>query len=161
MTSLSQTNNSILNTLLTDPGGHTIYEVSTPTKVFGGSTTTILRYGTVVASIEWHQLSGDRLSFEGHEGSVKDLFPKSGTFSRSRTYTTRNGRSFKWKSHRELYCVTADSKANLATYNRVSFAPFRSKKSALYINNIGVDMMDALVGKSMQQDLKESLTNHT
>ncbi|KAG9127056.1 hypothetical protein FRC07_000843, partial [Ceratobasidium sp. 392] len=31
------------------------------------------------------------------------------------------------------------------TYNRVSFAPFRSKKSALYINNIGMEIMDALV----------------
>ncbi|KAG8678785.1 hypothetical protein FRC08_017514, partial [Ceratobasidium sp. 394] len=88
---------------------------------------------------------GDRLTIEGREGFIKDLFPKSGTFSTSRIYTTRDGRSFKWKGGRELYCVSADSKINLATYDRVMFAPFRSKKSALYINNIGMELMDALV----------------
>ncbi|KAG8768897.1 hypothetical protein FRC12_005285 [Ceratobasidium sp. 428] len=139
MTTLSQTNTSILNTLVTGPDGHAVYEV------FGGSTTTILRHGTVIASIEWHALGSDSLAFEGREGLMKDLFPRTGTFSKSRTYITRNGMSFKWKGRRELYCVTADSGMNLATYNRVSLAPFRSKKSALYVNNVGVEIMDALV----------------
>ncbi|KAG9122062.1 hypothetical protein FRC07_001701, partial [Ceratobasidium sp. 392] len=147
MPTLTQTKPSILNTLVTGPDDEVLYEVSTDSKPFKGATTTISRNGVVLATVEWHKLGTSYLTFEGRTGALKDLFPKSRALSKSRIYTTQGGVSFKWKHGGELYCVSTETGLNIATYYRIRYAAFRSKKSksTLDINEGSEGLMDELV----------------
>ncbi|KAG8678784.1 hypothetical protein FRC08_017513, partial [Ceratobasidium sp. 394] len=145
MPTLTQTKSSILNTLVTGPGGEVLYEVSTESNVFRGSVTTISRQGAVIARIEWHGFGTDYLTFEGRTGPLKHLFPKSRLLSNSRIYTTQNGVSFKWKFGGELYCVSSDTGLNIATYYHINFGALRGKKSTLDISEGSEGLMDSLV----------------
>ncbi|KAF8599227.1 hypothetical protein BDV93DRAFT_609352 [Ceratobasidium sp. AG-I] len=144
-TTLTQTQNSILNTLATGSDGRALYEISTRFKFFSASTTTISSHGNTIALIAWHKFGNSHITLDGRDGAMKDIFPKSQMLSHSRVYTTPEGRAFKWKNGRELYCVATDSGLNLATYYRTRFAMFRSKKSTLDIADAAVDIMDTLV----------------
>ncbi|KAG8697584.1 hypothetical protein FRC09_007761 [Ceratobasidium sp. 395] len=145
MPTLTQTQPSILNTLVTGPDDEVLYEVSTDRKIFSGSTTTISNNGAVLATIEWHKLGTSYLTFEGRTQALKDVFPKSRALSKSRTYTTQSGVSFKWKHGGELYCVSTETGLNIATYYRIRYAAFRDKKSTLDISEANEGLMDALV----------------
>ncbi|KAG8737233.1 hypothetical protein FRC12_017223 [Ceratobasidium sp. 428] len=146
MTTLIQTETSVLNTQLTGPDGLVLYETATPTKLFSDRTTTISRQGMMIAAIDWRLFGGAALRFEGREALLDNVFPKSHILSRSRTYTTREGVSFKWKiGSGEFYCVAPDSGMSMASFDRVSFAPLRTKKSSLHINDLALGLIDELV----------------
>ncbi|KAF8599225.1 hypothetical protein BDV93DRAFT_526180 [Ceratobasidium sp. AG-I] len=144
MPTLSQTNWSIINTVVEGPDGAPLYTVVTPFKL-GTRITTISRSGRVIATITWNVMDKDRLSFEGRDEEMKVIFPKPRAVSTSRVYTTASGRSFKWKNDRRLYCVDTETEMNLATYYRVWFQGIRGKKSTLDINDSSEELMDALV----------------
>ncbi|KAG9081856.1 hypothetical protein FS749_007329 [Ceratobasidium sp. UAMH 11750] len=145
MPTLTQTKPCILNTLVTGPDNEVLYEVSTDSKVFSGSVTTISRGGAVLATVEWHKFGTTYLTFEGRTAALKDIFPKSSTLSKSRIYTTQTGVSFKWKHGGELYCVSTETGLNIATYYRIRFAVLRSKLSTLDISGGSEELMDSLV----------------
>ncbi|KAJ1310720.1 hypothetical protein OPQ81_009243 [Rhizoctonia solani] len=136
---------SPLNTVLSDPGGNVVYEVSTPFKL-GDSETTIKRGDRIIATIQWKIFHKSTLTMGGKSFAINEVFPRSKQMSTSRVYTMPNGEKFKWKDSSKLYCVSVNSGLNLATYYRTSFYLIRSKKSTLdVLHNTDAETTDALV----------------
>ncbi|KAH7337498.1 hypothetical protein B0J17DRAFT_629076 [Rhizoctonia solani] len=144
MTTYTLSRTSPKNTTLTDPGGTTVYEISS-TYHIGGSDTTIKKGGQTIATIHWKSFQRSTITWNGQTTTIREMFPRSGALSTSRIYTGPSGEQFKWKSSSKLYCVSVDTGLNLATYDRTLFYLVRSKKSTLDITSNGAHLTDALV----------------
>ncbi|CAE6440120.1 unnamed protein product [Rhizoctonia solani] len=145
MTTYTLSKTSPINTVLTDPSGNVVYEVSTPFKL-GDSETTIKKNDQVLATIQWKTFHKSTLTMRGKTVTINEVFPRSKQMSTSRIYTMPNGERFKWKDTSKLYCVSVDSGLNLATYYRTSLYLIRNKKSTLDIlHNADSEKTDALV----------------
>ncbi|CAE6509876.1 unnamed protein product [Rhizoctonia solani] len=126
--------------------GEKIYDISTSSQP--RSTTTIIRDGTVIASIEWSAVSRtkSKVVIEGHTGTLDRTFPKAGRWTRSRIYKTINGKTLKWKINGScLCCVAPDTGFNLAFHNGVAINAFSVNTSTLDIFDEGLDIQDMLV----------------
>ncbi|KAJ1307832.1 hypothetical protein OPQ81_001914 [Rhizoctonia solani] len=144
MTTYILSRTSPTNTTLTSPDGVVTYEISTP-DILGPSQTTIKRGDSVIATIQWNLVKGSTITINGRTSPIDEVFPRSGTLSMSRIWTTSNGEQFKWKDSAKLYCVSVGSGLNLATYDRTYFSLFRDKKSTLDISADAMHLTDDLV----------------
>ncbi|CAE6410916.1 unnamed protein product [Rhizoctonia solani] len=162
MTTYILSRTSPKNTVLTNPEGQVVYEISS-TYHLGGSETTIKRGSQLLATIHWKAFLRSTITWNGQTTKINEIFPRSRMLSvyglsssyeipkvinalcRSRIYTTPGGEKFKWKDKARLYCVSVDTGLNLATYERVHFRYFRDKKSTLDITSAGAHLADALV----------------
>ncbi|CAE7215256.1 unnamed protein product [Rhizoctonia solani] len=144
MTTYILSRTSPTNTTLTNLEGVVTYEISTP-DILGPSQTTIKRGDTVVATIQWNLVKGSNISINGKTSPIDEVFPRSGTLSMSRVWTTANGEQLKWKDGAKLYCVSVETGLNLATYDRTYFSLFRDKKSTLDISASAAHLKDDLV----------------
>ncbi|KAG8687524.1 hypothetical protein FRC11_007082 [Ceratobasidium sp. 423] len=143
MTTYTLSKTSPINTVLMDPDGSVVYEISTPFKL-GDSETTIRRGDQVVATIQWKTFSKSTLTMGGKVAPINEVFPRSKQLST--IYTMPNGEKFKWKDTLKLYCVSVDTGLNLATYYRTSLYMVRSKKSTLdVLHGADPEKTDALV----------------
>ncbi|GAB1525996.1 hypothetical protein RhiTH_009162 [Rhizoctonia solani] len=126
--------------------GMKTYEINTSSRP--GPITTITRDGTVVASIEWSNVTRtkSKVMIEGHTGILAKAFPKAGKLTRSRIYKTTGGKTLKWKINGGgLSCAAPDTGFNLAYHNGVAINTFSANKSALDIFDQGLDIQDVLV----------------
>ncbi|CAE6505781.1 unnamed protein product [Rhizoctonia solani] len=144
MTTYILSRTSPTNTTLANPEGVVIYEISTP-DILGPSQTTIKRGDTVIATIQWNLVKGSTISINNKTSPIDEVFPRSGTLSMSRVWTTANGEQLKWKDSAKLYCVSVETGLNLATYDRTYFSLFRDKKSTLDISADAAHLIDDLV----------------
>ncbi|CAE6409273.1 unnamed protein product [Rhizoctonia solani] len=144
MTTYILSRTSPTNTTLSSPEGLAVYEISTP-DILGPSQTTIKRGGNVIATIQWNLVKGSTITMSGKTNPIDEVFPRSGTLSMSRIWTTSSGEQFKWKDSAKLYCVSVESGLNLATYDRTYFSLFRDKKSTLDISSNAAHLVDDLV----------------
>ncbi|CUA74369.1 hypothetical protein RSOLAG22IIIB_11157 [Rhizoctonia solani] len=161
MTTYTLSRTSPKNTVLTDPEGKEVYEISSKYHL-GGSETTVKRGDQVLATIHWKLFLRSTITWDGQTTKINEIFPRSRRLSLSRIYTTPSGEKFKWKDKARLYvrnsglsravsqlrlylCVSVDTGLNLATYERVHFRYFRDKKSTLDITSAGAHLADALV----------------
>ncbi|CAE7182664.1 unnamed protein product [Rhizoctonia solani] len=111
----------------------------------GSSDTTITKGGQILAVIHWKAFQRNTITWNGQTTPISEIFPRPKALSTSRVYTAPSGEQFKWKSSTKLYCVSADTRLNLATYDRTHFYLVRSKKSTLDITSDGAHLTDALV----------------
>ncbi|CAE6528005.1 unnamed protein product [Rhizoctonia solani] len=166
MTTYILSRTSPTNTTLTNPDGVVVYEISTP-DILGPSQTTIKREDSVIATIQWNLVKGSTITINGKTSAIDEVFPRSGALSVTRVWTTSNGEQFKWKDSMKLYCVSAESGLNLATYDRTYFSLFRDKKSTLDISANGIQLIDDLVvtwviaeKKARNRRRSQSVGNH-
>ncbi|KDN41397.1 hypothetical protein RSAG8_07512, partial [Rhizoctonia solani AG-8 WAC10335] len=127
-------------------GGVKVYEINSSSRP--GSATTIIRDGTVIASIEWSTISRtiSKVTIEGHTGMLDRTLPKAGKLTRSRIYKTMNGKTLKWKVNGPgLSCVAPDTGFNLAYHNGAAINAFSRNTSMLEIFDEGLDIQDVLV----------------
>ncbi|KAH7330656.1 hypothetical protein B0J17DRAFT_159435 [Rhizoctonia solani] len=113
-----------------------------------GSTTTIIRDGISIASIEWSTISRtkSKVTIEGHTGILDKTLPRAGKLTRSRIYKTMNGKTLKWKVNGSgLSCIAPDTGFNLAYHNGMAINAFSRNKSMLDVFDEGLDIQDVLI----------------
>ncbi|KAF8599230.1 hypothetical protein BDV93DRAFT_609355 [Ceratobasidium sp. AG-I] len=116
------------------------------TSVYAGSNTAVVLDGVPVATIEWKKsILNSKFTMGSKSGLLKDILPKASRFSRSRVFTTSDGKRLKWKNGTGLSCVCPDTGLNLAIHNGAPISPSEPKSSVLEIFESGRDMRDALV----------------
>ncbi|CAE6451329.1 unnamed protein product [Rhizoctonia solani] len=81
----------------------------------------------------------------GMTAPLSDVFPRDGSLSTSRLFTTASGEKLKWTDKAKLQCVPIDSDVPLATYDYKHFASIRGKKSTLDISPNASHLTDILV----------------
>lgn len=101
--------NNPANTSLTTSDGRVLYSVSTP-RALTGRTTTLSKHNLSqggcmpvggsheLARIHWHRWRHAELVYNDQILDCEAFCHKDGTFSRSRSFTGPDGRSYKWKS---------------------------------------------------------------
>ncbi|KAG9078614.1 hypothetical protein FS749_009332 [Ceratobasidium sp. UAMH 11750] len=107
--------------------------------------TTIKKQGGTIATIHWKVFGKSTLTMDGKTSILKEVLPKPRIMSSSRVYTCADGRRFKWKGSKKLYCVSEDTGLTLATYYCNPFYLLNGKRSMLDISSPGIPYADVLV----------------
>ncbi|KAF8531177.1 hypothetical protein JB92DRAFT_2854001 [Gautieria morchelliformis] len=122
-----------LNTVIVDSSnGQPLYEVTTPWKLFGRTTTirrltpgTVSGQGEVIAQVRSAWGSGANITIYGSTMDVKDWLRKGGIFTSSRVLTANDGKTYKWRR--------SSGKLNLkATGSNVEVAQSHQSKSGWF-----------------------------
>ncbi|TFY75689.1 hypothetical protein EWM64_g8324 [Hericium alpestre] len=92
-----------LNTLLKDESGRALYQINTPSTIFGGRTTITRLIGQMdheIAWIAWNSFTPDEFHQHGRTVEASERFPRKGFFRTRRVLLASDGQSYVWKDGR-------------------------------------------------------------